>query len=277
MTTISLEQTAPLPGRREQNCAEILARTEFSLRQGADVVVFPELADSGYTTDADMIATVARPVDDRLVEDLRALTARHGGIVVGGLCERDGDRFYNSVVAIGAAGLLLHYRKLHLFDAEKEVFTAGATLPVVETEFGVLGVCVCYDLRFVEVLRGLSLRGADLVLAPAAWVEGYDQAPAVGLVQQAEAVVVQANLDQVAVVAVSQAPHPGSRILGGSVAVDSYGRLLAGPLSRVEPDRATVDLDIDRIRAAQIRGPRIRPREDRRTDVYGVAIGEEIL
>jgi predicted amidohydrolase len=133
----------------------------------------------------------------------------------------------------------------------------------------------------VEVLRSLSLRGAEIVLAPAAWVGGFDaNVPATGMVQQAEAVVVQANLDQVAVVAVSQGPGEGQgdlRPLGGSLAVDARGTLISGPLSRTGPDRATVVIDPADVRAAQERGPRIRPRADRRTDVYGVKFLEEIL
>jgi predicted amidohydrolase len=83
--------------------------------------------------------------------------------------------------------------------------------------------------------------------------------------------VVQANLDQVAVAAVSQAPVPGGpALLGGSVVADAHGDLLAGPLSRNSADRATVRIDVAAGRAARVRSERIRPREDRRTDVYAL-------
>jgi N-carbamoylputrescine amidase len=54
------------------------------------------------------------------------------------------------------------------------------------------------------------------------------------------------------------------------VACDAFGEVLAGPLSRTAADSATVQLDLDAIRAARVRGERIRPRDDRRTDVYAV-------
>lgn len=278
---VALEQLNVKPGCGDENTAQITARAMCALREGANIVVFPELANSGYTLDAEIIAKCAQPLDDRLVGDLTALTGKLGGLITTGFCEREGSEYYNSVVVVGPEGPVLHYRKLHLFDREQEVFTPGDSLPIAETEFGVLGICVCYDLRFVEVLRLLSLRGADIVLAPAAWVGGFDAVvPAEGLTQQAMAAVVQANLDQVAVVAVSQVSagvRNGVRTLGGSVAVDAFGNLMCGPLSRSRPDSATVDIDIEAGRAAKVRSNRIRPRTDRRLDVYGLQYGEEIL
>lgn len=281
MTTVALEQTAPAVGAVEENTAEILARSTRALADGVDVVVFPELATSGYVVEPEQVAVCAEPLDGPLVAALMGRTSRAGGLIAVGFPERDGTDLFNTVVVVGRDGPVLHYRKLHLFDTEQLAYTPGQDLPIAETEHGVLGVCVCYDLRFVETLRSLSLRGAELVLAPAAWVGGFDaQVPATGLIQQAEAVVVQANLDQVAVAAVSQAAGPGQEgltVLGGSVAVDARGRLVSGPLSRTAADRSVVVIDPAEVRAARHRSPRIRPREDRRTDVYGVKYYEEVL
>lgn len=281
MTTFVLEQTAPVPGRLEENTEHLLGRAEQALAAGTDVVVFPELAVSGYVTAPEAIGEVAQPLDGALLESLQALTTRYGGLVAAGYAERCQTEFFNSVMLVGKDGPVLNYRKVHLFDTEQDGFTPGADLPVVETEYGVLGMCVCYDLRFVEVLRSLSLRGADVVLAPAAWTGGFDSSvPPTGLVQQAEAAVIQANLDQVAVVAVSQAgvhPEHGVSTLGGSLAVDAFGQIVVGPLSRFGPDSARAMIDIDKGRLARVRSPRIRPREDRRTDVYAVHYKEEVL
>lgn len=277
MTAIALEQIRAAVGDVETNLDRIISRSRAALASGADIVVFPELATSGYTVDPAVVAKTADTVDGLCARALTEVAADGGGIgggiIVTGMCERAGDRFFNSVVAVGADGVLGHYRKLHLFDREHDVFTPGDLgLPVVDTEFGRLGACVCYDVRFVEVLRLLSLRGADIVLAPAAWVAGFDAAvPADGLTRQAESVVTQANLDQVAVVAVSQVGEAGvTRMLGGSLAVDAYGTVVAGPLSRTGEDSARAVIDVAAGRAAQVRGERIRPREDRRLDVYSL-------
>jgi predicted amidohydrolase len=273
MLQLTVEQVAVQVGAVGANREQVCTLADRALASGSDLVVFPELAVSGYTTDRALVREVAEPLEGPTVGMLAELTARRGGLVATGLCERDGDTFYNSVVIVGRDGPVLHYRKLHLFDGEKDVYAPGDLgLPVVDTDWGRLGVCVCYDLRFVEVLRVLSLRGADLVVAPAAWVGGFDSSvPMTGLPRQAQAAVVQANLDQVAVAAVSQAPVPGGpALLGGSVVADAHGDLIAGPLSRDSADRATVRIDVAAGRAARVRSERIRPREDRRADVYGI-------
>ena len=281
MTVFALEQTVPVPERLAENTEEISSRAAAALRDGADVVVLPELAATGYVTSPDAVARVGQPVDGPLVGMLSALTRHRGGLVAAGYVESASGEHFNSVVLVGPDGPLLNYRKVHLFDRELDGFSAGDQLPVVETEHGVIGVCVCYDLRFVEVLRTLSLRGADVVLAPAAWTGGFDSSvPETGMVRQAEAAVVQANLDQVAVVAVSQAgshPEHGVRTLGGSLAVDAFGDIVVGPLSRTQADSARAVIDLEKGRQARVRSERIRPRDDRRTDVYGVHYQQEVL
>jgi predicted amidohydrolase len=243
---------------------------------GAQLVVLPELAVSGYVVDPATAREVSEPVAGPALDRMTRIAAAHHGLVAYGFCEREGTRLFNSVVVAGADGPVLHYRKLHLFDREKSVYSPGDLgLPVVETRFGILGVCICYDLRFVEVMRALSLQGADIVLAPAAWVSGFDRAvPATGPTGHVATLTAQANLDQVAVVAVSQvagATNGGPATLGGSVACDSYGELLAGPLSRTRPDSAQAVIDVNQVRASRRRSNTIRPREDRRTDVYSLS------
>lgn len=280
MTTIALEQMQLPAGRVEDNTVRILQRVRSAGTDGCDFVVLPELANTGYIVDRDQVRRFAEPDDGpfvtAMVDALQGTTA----LAFVGMCERDGDSFFNTVLAVGASGPVMKYRKVHLFDLERAVYEAGEELPLLSTGDFTVGVCVCYDLRFVEVMRSLSLRGADLLIAPAAWVTGFDAAaPAEGLVQQANAVVVQANLNQLTTVAVSQVGDSadGVRMLGSSVAVNAKGELLAGPLSRTAEASVRVSLDVSAERAAQVRGPRIRPRQDRRTDIYSVSYQGESL
>lgn len=278
---VALEQIDVQVGAVAENRDTALSRSRAALTAGADIVVLPELAISGYVVDTDLAREVAEPLDGPTAEAFTALAGEFDALVGYGFCERSGDDLFNTVVVVDGSGPVLHYRKLHLFDLEKAVYAPGDLgLPVADTAFGRIGVCICYDLRFVEVLRALSLRGADLVLAPAAWVGGFDRTvPATGGTRHVDSVLAQANLDQVAVVAVSQvagAARGGPSTLGGSVACDAYGEVLAGPLSRTAADSARVEFDLEAIRAARVRGERIRPREDRRADVYGLAYGGDV-
>jgi N-carbamoylputrescine amidase len=126
----------------------------------------------------------------------------------------------------------------------------------------------------------LALQGATLVCVPTAWVTGFDarRHDAEGMPPQAHGAVLQANLNQVFVACASQVGSPGEfDLLGGSLVADPYGRRLCGPLSGVEEELAVVELNFDQAGLAQDRGGGVRPRSDRRTDVYGLAFEQRVL
>jgi 5-aminopentanamidase len=155
-------------GNMERGAQAIAA----AVARGADIVVLPELASSGYMFDsaAELAAVALTPDDDRLSgwrEPLRGGAA----LVVAGFPERGADGlFYNASVLLDADGVLAIYRKTHLWNREKLFFTQGGRPPpVVHTRHGRLGLLICYDLDFPEVPRALALRGADLLVAPTNW------------------------------------------------------------------------------------------------------------
>jgi predicted amidohydrolase len=265
----------------DENRRMTVAACEELIRRGADLVVLPELISSGYGTDGDRLLAAAEPIDGPTTRAWAELCARSGSLIAGGICERDGDALYNSAVLVGPGGPLLHYRKLHLFAVEKHTFRAGDLgLPVAETELGVIGLCVCYDLRFVETLRALALQGAELVAVPTAWLPGFDRESwdADGYAPQARAALLQANLDQTFVACASQAGDNGElRLLGSSLLCDPYGKTVLGPLAGDREDLAAAAVDLDEVARAQERDELITPRADRRTDVYGLALEGRVL
>jgi N-carbamoylputrescine amidase len=272
--------TAPLAPEANRAATVELAERAFTL--GADLVVLPELAVSGYGADAEGLRRVAEPADGPSARAWTELARRHGGYVCGGICEGDGDRIFNSAVLVGPGGLLACYRKLHLFREEKHAFTPGDRgLPVVTLPGGpAVGICICYDLRFIEVLRALSLRGAEIVCVPTAWVPGFDKRrwDADGYCPQARGALLQANLDQVFVACASQAGRPGDiEFLGSSIVADPYGACVLGPFSGVADDVQVVEIDLGAVTRAQTRDPLIAPRADRRTDVYAISVDGERL
>ncbi len=278
---IGLAQMGSPPGDACDNRSQTARVAKLMFEQGAELIVLPELALPWYTVDPMHLARLAEPLKGPTVEAWTSVAADHSGVIVGGFCERDDEALYNTAVVVDRTGVIGHYRKLHLFAGEKVSFTPGDLgLPIVETPVGRLGLCICYDLRFVEVVRVLALSGAELICVPSAWITGFDadQWDADGFCPQAHGAVLQAKLSQVFIACASQVgDHSGFRFLGSSVVVDSFGTVVAGPLSGKRNEFRVVTVDLDDVDHAKARGSSITPRADRRTDVYGLAYGGSLL
>jgi predicted amidohydrolase len=157
--------------------AQIFSRQ--AVKQGADILVFPEMF-------------MGRPLPDRppakIVEDdggeflrgFAALAEASGLSIIAGCWEksRDPKRVYNTACIFSPEGkTIAAYRKLHLFDAlnvrESDTMVQGDALPpLVEIKGMKIGIGICYDLRFPELLRYLALQGAQAVILPSAWYQG---------------------------------------------------------------------------------------------------------
>jgi predicted amidohydrolase len=173
MTRIAVQQLAPVIGDLDANAELSIAALREAAAAGADVVVLPELVTSGYLFDsAEECAAAAIPADDAVLRAWAEVAEAAGMVVVGGFCEAGDDgNTYNSAVVIDETGAeRAVYRKLHLWDGEKRLFTPGAQAPpVVETRVGNVAVVICYDLEVPELTRGVALRGADLLAVPTNW------------------------------------------------------------------------------------------------------------
>jgi 5-aminopentanamidase len=173
MTRIAVQQLAPVIGDLDANAELSVTALREAAAAGADVVVLPELMTSGYLFDsAEECAAAAIPADDAVLRAWGEEAARAGMVVVGGFCEAGDDgNTYNSAVVIDETGAeRAVYRKLHLWDGEKRLFTPGAAAPpVVSTRVGNVAAVICYDLEFPELTRGVAMRGADLLAVPTNW------------------------------------------------------------------------------------------------------------
>lgn len=275
--TVSAVQLGARLYAPEQNRAIVERYIRAEAAAGARLIVLPELAISGYGLDPDGLRRSAEPAQGPTSALLQGLSEALDVVITCGFCEAgQGGALYNSVLLTAPGRAPVLYRKLHLFDGEKDVFTAGDLgLVLAETDLGTVGICVCYDLRFVEVARALSLMGADILAVPTAWVGGFDAVArdAMGLIGQARGALVQANLDQLPMICASQSGGgQGVRFLGSSLVADAYGACLAGPMGEDDSGAIRAELDLAEIRAARHRSPRIRPREDRRSDIYAITL-----
>ena len=169
MTTIACCQYAPAIGDLDGNIEHIEGQIRAAVSAGAQVVVLPELATSGYMfADAAEARSLAMPASSPVFAKWAAIAG--DSVAVVGYCESGDDGLlYNSAVVVGG-GVQVHYRKTHLWDREKMIFTAGDVRPpVVQTPHGTIAVMVCYDLEFGELTRHAALDGAELIVAPVNW------------------------------------------------------------------------------------------------------------
>lgn len=145
----------------------------------ADLLVLPELANSGYMyATPEHLRPYAEPGDGSgpFLTALRGLAASIDGVIVTGFAERGPEGLYNSAAAVGADGVLQLYRKTHLFADEKLLFLPGDTgFHVFETRGARIGMMVCFDWFPPESARTLALRGAQIIAHPANLVLPYCQ------------------------------------------------------------------------------------------------------
>lgn len=135
-------------------------------KQGADVVCLPE----GITVVGTNLgyAEVAEPIPGPTTEHLGEAARKAGAYVVAGIYEREGEAVYNSSVLINRDGELVGtYRKVCLPREEIDGgITPGTEYPVFETDFGRVGMMICWDLHYPEVARELAAAGAEVIFMP---------------------------------------------------------------------------------------------------------------
>lgn len=269
-----LDLSLDAPDANRRRCIEAI---QHAGRDGAQLVILPELATSGYRLGGrEQALAASEPIPGPSTAAWQVESQRCGCWVVGGICERDGASLFNTAAVVGADGVVARYRKLHLFGQERAIFDPGDLgLPVVDLPLGRIGVLICYDLRFMEAARVLALRGAALIAVPTAWVGGFDQAPPTdGVIDQVRAAAVQANLNQTFIACASRVGADGDlAYLGSSCVVNPYGRFAFGPATRKQEEVAVVTIDLSETVSAGQRGVAISPRDDRRTDVYAPLLG----
>ncbi len=257
-TKIAVAQLAIAVAEPDANRQAAAAAIAEAAAAGARLVVLPELSDSGYVFAPQDPAAEARGLaapaaGNPALDQWHALAVQHGLVIVGGFCELGDDGLvYNSAALVDASGTRAVYRKAHLWDKEKFVFTPGdAAPPVVDTEAGRVAVMVCYDLEFPEWTRLAALEGADVITAPVNW-PGYrwpeGERPAEVVKAQAAAAsngVFVAVCDRCGV-------ERGVPWISGSLIASPEGYLLAGPVLADRPAVLTADCDLPRARNKRV-------------------------
>jgi 5-aminopentanamidase len=255
MTLVAACQLGLTVGDTEANRAAGAAVIGEAAQRGAELVVLPELSDSGYvfTGEAEARALASPAADSPTLREWQALAGRHGTTIVGGFCELGEDGLvYNSAAMVGRDGVLAVYRKAHLWDAEKLVFTPGdAPPPVADLPFGRVSLMICYDLEFPEWVRLPALGGADLIAAPVNW----PAMPVPAGERPCDVVRVQADacVNGVFIAVADRCRvERGVSWVGGSVIVGPDGYPLAGPATSGSEAILIADCELARARDKQV-------------------------
>jgi 5-aminopentanamidase len=269
---VAVAQMEPKLGESERNLDVGIGRLEEAVAAGAELLVLPECAISGYMFGSlEEAMPFADEVPGPSTDALEAACRRLGAHVVCGLLERDDDLLRNSAVLVGPDGLVGVYRKTHLpFLGVDRFTTPGDELPVFDTPLGRIGVEICYDLRFPEVTRTLALQGAEIVAHPTNF-------PMAAKVQTELITVARAAENRVYLLTANRVgKERWGEFCGWSQIVDPLGERLA-EAGETEESLLVADIEVEKARDKDY----VIPGEyelylfgDRRPELYGALVEE---
>jgi predicted amidohydrolase len=165
---VSVIQFQPVLADPEENVRRLSPL--FEAVRGSQVVVLPELSNSGYNfKSCDEAYLYSESIgkegvfQDYLISEAKAKNI----FIVSGINEREGDKLFNTAILVGKEGVIGKYRKAHLFMNEKDIFQKGNLgFPVFDLGGIKIGMMICFDYLFPEPWRIMAQKGADLVCHP---------------------------------------------------------------------------------------------------------------
>jgi predicted amidohydrolase len=273
MTRVALAQIASATEK-----AKNLKRAQELIREakskGADMIAFPEflMAFSPSSQSAEELVQISEPLDGPFVTALGEAAKTFGLDVLATIYETSDspDRVYDTALWINADGTTpAIYRKLHLYDAlgfkESDKFLPGNEVaPPIEAAIGRCGVMICYDLRFPELARILTLMGADVLFAPSGWVKGEKKVEHWHTMVRARALE-----NGCYVIAPDQV---GNTYIGHSLVIDPFGNIVVD--MKEDEGLAVTDIDLQLVAETREKLPLLK---NRRVDIYSKHLAAKIV
>lgn len=218
----------------ERNIADLLGLAKEAVAGGADFLQSPEMSNILERSREALFAAIRPEDEDAMLAAVRAFArASRVHFHLGSIAVREGEKVANRGLLIGPDGeIVARYDKLHLFDVdlpngeswrESNTYTAGHCAVVAPLGSAVLGMGICYDLRFPYLFRALAEAGADILTAPACFTRQTGEAHWTVL-QRARAIETGSFM----ISAAQGGKHEdGRETFGHSIIVDPWGRVLA--------------------------------------------------
>jgi len=165
-------------GNKEQNLQNARDMIIRASSDGAGIIILPEMFNSPYQ--AKYFKIFAETYPGKTTEMLSSLAQKLNVYIVGGsIPEKEGDKIFNTSFSFGKNGELIgKHRKIHLFDIdiknkisyrESDYIAPGDKITILDTEYCKIGIAICYDMRFPELIRKMTLEGARIIIIPAAF------------------------------------------------------------------------------------------------------------
>lgn len=163
---------------KEKNLETAKKMIHKACNEGAEIVVLPEMFNCPYNSR--VFKDYSETKSGKTITLMRTLARQHKIVIIAGsIVERDHENLYNTSFIINTLGeIIAKHRKAHLFDVdipngirfkESRILKPGNKATVVKTTKGTLGVAICYDMRFPELIRKMTLLGAEMIFIPAAF------------------------------------------------------------------------------------------------------------
>ena len=221
---IAAVQMDPKIMKNKENLDNILLKTRKAASNGADLIVFPECALTGYVFTSreeaiPFMETIPGPSTDKLIACCKELSVH----VIVGLLEIDAGKCFNVAALTGPQGLVGKYRKVHLpfLGIDRFVDPGDKPFQVYKTPIGNIGIHICYDCNFPESARIMTLLGADILALPTNWPEGRGKVAKY-------VIITRAYENKVHLVAVDRdGSERGAKFIGSSKIIDAWGDTLA--------------------------------------------------
>lgn len=244
------------------NLRKVREFVALAKKSGAELIVFPEMADTGYSMP--VIQKYARPWKEGAVSELQNIAKENSIAVVAGISDRDSNSIFNAQAIVNAKGqVLAKYRKTHLVTAapldERVCLSPGSEFVTTKMGDFNVGLSICYDLRFPEMARTLVVKhGANVIVNSSAWP--MVRVEHLRILALARAVENQSYF----IIANRVGTDDGVTFCGSSIIVDPTGKILAA----ASPDREElIQADILEQVIADVRN-RVTVFAHRRQDLY---------